>query len=145
MDPLSITASTIAIIGVCRKLATCLKFLRDTSRAPDEALALTEELNDLQNVLTAVGLVARERPNDVLTVLLTPLFTKADQIIEELCDVCGASFQRLRQDDNYTEQLKLQMLARFKWARGKHRVVELRENLKVLRLDFANSLAAIGL
>ena len=145
MDPLSIAASAIAFVGACRKLASGLKFLRDLSRAPEEITALTDELNDLQHVLLAVGLVVRKRKDNVLGELLSPLFAKVDRIIHELCDECGACPQRLKQDDEYLDQLKTQLLARFKWTRAKRRVGQLRKRLKIVRLDFANSLAAISL
>ena len=57
MDPVSIAASSIAFIGACRKLAVGLKFLRALSKAPEDVLALTDELNDLRNVLKAIHLV----------------------------------------------------------------------------------------
>ena len=145
MDPLSITASTLAFIGACRKLVAGFRFLKDLSRAPEEILALTDELNDLHNTLTAVHLVTRRHQDKLVGLLLTPLFVKVDGIIYELCDFCGACPQRMKEDGDYLEDLKLQLLARFKWTRAKNRVGELRERLKVLRLDFANSLAAIGL
>lgn len=145
MDPLSIAASCIAFTGACRKLASGLRFLRDVSRAPEEVLALTDELNDLQNVLTAVGLIARKRRDDFLGILLTPLFDKVDRIVVELCEMCGMCPQKLKEDEEFTEQLKLRLLARFKWTLAKKRVDELREKLKVVRLDFSNSLAATSL
>ena len=145
MDPLSIAASSLAFIGACRKLATGLKFLRDLSRAPEEVLALADELTDLQNVLTAVALVTRKRQDTIFLTLLSPLFTKADRILRELCEVCGTCPHRLKEHDECTEQLKAQLLARFKWTRAKSRVGELRERLKIIRLDFSNSLATISL
>ena len=114
-------------------------------RLPKEILAITDELNDLHNVLTVVNLVIRTRQDDILERLLRPLFDRVDRIISELCDVCGACPQRLKEDDEYSEQLKLHLLARFKWTLAKKRVNELRESLRVARLDFANALAATSL
>ncbi|KAL8717704.1 MAG: hypothetical protein Q9225_005081 [Loekoesia sp. 1 TL-2023] len=122
-----------------------LRFLRDVSQAPEEVLALTDELNNLQNVLTAVGLVTRKRRDDFLGILLSPLFDNVNHIVIELCDLCGTCPQKLKEDEEYTEQLKLRLLARFKWTLAKKRVDELREKLKVVRLDFSNSLAATSL
>ena len=85
MDPVSIAASSIALIDACRKLAAGLKFLRGLSKAPEDFLALT----DLQNVLKAIRLVTRKRQDNVSGDLLAPLFSKVDPIIHELCNVCG--------------------------------------------------------
>lgn len=145
MDPISIAASTIAFVGACHKLASGLRFLSDVSHAPKEILALIDELNDLQNVLTAVGLVTRQRRDDILEKLLSPLFSQVDRVIYELCDLCGACPQKLKGDDDYGEQLRLHLLGRCKWTLAKNRVIELRERLRVVRLDFSNSLAATSL
>lgn len=112
---------------------------------PKEVLALIDELNDLQNVLTAIGLVTRQRRDEILESLLSPLFLQVDRIIHEFCELCGACPQKLKGDDDYGEQLKLHLLARCKWTLAKRRVIELRERLRVVRLDFSNSLAATSL
>lgn len=147
MDPLSTTASAIALVGACRKLVKGFKFLKEVSRAPEDILALTDELNDLQNTLTAIGLVTRKHRNDFVGVLLNPLFQRVDHVIRELCGICGVCPERLKEveDDVSTDQLKFQLWTRFKWTREKGRVGELRERLKVVRLDFANSLATVSL
>ncbi|KAL9598866.1 MAG: hypothetical protein Q9219_004206 [cf. Caloplaca sp. 3 TL-2023] len=139
MDPVSIAASCIAFTGACHKLVSGLRFLRDVSQAPEEVLALTDELTDLQNVLTVVHLITRKRHDIFLGVLLSPLFDKVDRIIDELCDTCGACPKKLKEDNDYGEQLKLRLRARFKWTLAKKRVNELRERLKIVRLDFANA------
>ena len=140
MDPVSIAASSITFISACRKLVAGLKFLRDLSRAPEEVLALTDELNDLQNVLTAVGLITCKRQDQIFGVLLSPLFGKVDLIIHELCDVCGACSQRLKEDEEYSEQLSHQLLARFKWTRGQKRVGEKILSLRPASRDWSGQL-----
>ena len=121
MDPLSITASANAFVGACRKLANGFKFLKEVSRAPEDILALTDELNGLQNTLTAIGLVTRRRRDEFVGVLLAPLFQRVDHVIRELCGICGVCPERLKEveDDMYTDQLKFQLLTRFKWTREK--------------------------
>lgn len=147
MDPLSITASAFAFVGACRKLVQGFRFLKEVSRAPEDILALTEELNDLQNTLTAIALVMRKHRNELDGVLLNPLFHRVDHVIRELCGICGVCPDRLKdvEDDVYTDQLKFHLLTRFKWTREKGRVGDLRERLKIVRLDFANSLATVSL
>ena len=147
MDPLSITVSAFAFVGACRKLVQGFKFLKELSRVPKDILTLTDELNDLQNTLTVVGLVTHKHRDEFVGILLAPLFHKVDHVIRELCGICGVCPERLKEveDDVYTEQLKFQLLTRFKWTREKTRVGDLRERLKVVRLDFANSLATVTL
>ena len=152
MDPLSIAASAIAIVGVCRKLVKGFKFLKEVSGAPEDILAvtdelITDELNDLQNTLTAISLVTQNHRNEFVGVLLAPLFHRVEHIIRELCGICSVCPDRLNEEeeDVYTDQLKIQLLTRFKWTRERRRVGQLRERLRVVRLDFANSLATVSL
>ena len=147
MDPLSIAASAIAIVGACRKLVKGFKLLKEVSRAPEDILALTDELNDLQNTMTGISLVTRNHRNEFVGDLLAPLFHKVELVIQELCGICFVCPDRLNEveEDVYTDQLKIQLLTRFKWTRERRRVGQLRERLKVVRLDFANSLATVSL
>ena len=145
VDPLSIAASALTLVGACRKLVNGFKWVKELSNIPAEITAVSEELSDLQHVLTAVGIVTTHRTDDIYEVLLSPLFEKVEHILEELCSICGACSNRLKHDANYAESLKVELLARFKWTRERARVAGLRERLKVLRLDFANQLAAISL
>lgn len=147
MDPLSATASAFAFVGACRKLVNGLRFLKEVSRAPEDILALTEELHDLQNTLTAIGSITRKHQNDFVGILLTPLFHRVDHVIRELCGICRVCPDRLKdvEDDVDTDQLKFHLLTRVEWTREKRRVGELRERLKVVRLDFANSLGTVSM
>ena len=77
--------------------------------------------------------------------LLSPLFHKVDWIIEELCGLCGVCPRRLQEEKDHFERLKIRLVAPFKWTRAKDRVGELRAGLKLVRLDFANQLAAVTL
>ncbi|KAL8752310.1 MAG: hypothetical protein Q9184_005776, partial [Pyrenodesmia sp. 2 TL-2023] len=110
-----------------------LRFLSDVSHSPKEILALIDELNDLRNVLTAIGLVTQQRRDYSLDNLLSPLFSQVDRIIHELCELCGACPQKLKADDDYGEQLKFRLLARCKWTLAKGRVIELLHTFAALR------------
>ena len=148
MEPLSITASVVSFVSACRRLAKCFKFLRELSRAPDDILALIEELDRLQTILTALDIVTQENRGDSIGAHFSCLFEQSDRIIKELCEIGGVAPQKLKEsgeDDNKMAQLKLQLQDRFNWTRAKRRIGELCGSLRVLRLDFANSLAALNL
>ena len=144
MDPISVTASAIAFIGACRGLIAAFDKMKDVSQAPEDIMALKDELTGLQHTLTAVDLITRNCQDDVLEVLLSPLFHRVHCIIEELCRLSGLSARRLREDE-HAKHLKFRGVARFKWARDKERVENLRDRLKVARLDFANQMAVATL
>ena len=53
-DPLSITASIIAVIGAAEGLSKTIAKIRNIQNAPSELLALTNEISDLRLVLGEV-------------------------------------------------------------------------------------------
>ena len=53
-DPLSIIASIIAVIGAAESVSKTLNRIRDITNAPDEVLALGNEISDLTVVLKHV-------------------------------------------------------------------------------------------
>lgn len=53
-DPLSIIASTIAVIGAAESVGKAVNRIRDITNAPDEVLALSNEISDLTVVLKHV-------------------------------------------------------------------------------------------
>ena len=60
-DPLSVTAGAIAVIGVCTTCAKQLDSLRRGFRdAPEEILALSNEISDMTVVLTEVKAIYQD-------------------------------------------------------------------------------------
>ena len=53
-DPLSIIASVIAVLGAAESAGKALNRIRDMTNAPDEILALSNEISDLTVVLKHV-------------------------------------------------------------------------------------------
>ena len=60
MDPLSITASAIAVVGAIRVSADCLRKLAAIPHAPAELSLLREEVQALHELLMIVAAVADE-------------------------------------------------------------------------------------
>lgn len=147
MEPLSIAASAVSFVSACRRLAEGFKFLRDLSRA-DDILALVEEIDRMQTILTALDIVTQEFRGYFIGAQFSCLFEQSDRIIKELCEIGSIAPQKFKEsgeDNNKMAQLEPQLLDRFNWNRAKRRAGELCESSKVLRLDFASSLAALNL
>ena len=53
-DPLSVIASIIAVIGAAESIGKAVNRIRDMTNAPDEVLALSNEISDLTVVLKHV-------------------------------------------------------------------------------------------
>ena len=66
MDPLSLTASIITVIGVGGQATGALRKLASLKGAPDIVLALNNELNDLRLVVSAIhDVFQRQRDRDL--------------------------------------------------------------------------------
>lgn len=64
-DPLSVFASIIAVIGAAEAVGKILNQIRDTSNAPDEILALSNDISDLTVVLRSVETYATTADSEV--------------------------------------------------------------------------------
>lgn len=61
MDPLSITASIVAIVGAGGSLASGLRRIHALRDAPDDLLQLNEELSQIQLLVSAIQESCRQR------------------------------------------------------------------------------------
>ena len=153
MDPLSITASTIALIGACQKLQHGLEFIRQLSHVPEEMAVLLDELQSFGSVLSAVHMVAAHRADiDELGQYshgFEMLLQRARAILDSVSDYCGISVGEKR--DEKTTALseappqKVDLRARYKWVKGQKKIHQYREQLSVIRADITNNLALLSL
>ncbi|KAL8731479.1 MAG: hypothetical protein Q9181_004289 [Wetmoreana brouardii] len=155
MDPLSITASTIALVGLGLKLLKGLEILKDLSHIPDDISALIDELQDLQDVLAAVCVATKQRASvgglRECSIELKSLLSKAGDIFASIANHCGITISV--QHDVGREDLgsssgstpNLDLLARFRWLKDRKKIDQYRRRLKVLRLDIGNHLASLSL
>ena len=155
MDPLSITASIVALVGVCRKLIQGLTVLRQLSHVPEHIAALLDELEDFRNALDAVRAVSQQRQSldgvEQCSEELKGLLLKASDLFASIASHCGINIYKLRPDHSEDPSnasgasLNLDLLSRFRWLKDRRKVDLYRKRLEVLRADIANHLAALSL
>ena len=155
MDPLSIAASTIALVGFCRKLSHGLATLKDLSRVPDEIAALLDELQDLRNVLATVCVVLDQRLSieglHGHTEELKSLLVKAGRITSSIATHCGITINQDsnpgpdKGQDSFSGPVLLDPLTRFRWLKDRRKIDNYRQRLKIVRTDIANHLASLNL
>ena len=157
MDPLSITASTIAIVELGLKLVKGLEILRDLSHVPDQIAALIEELQELQGVLAAVCVATRQRSEieDVreCSPELKSLLAKAGNVLSAIASHCGISVNNHLDSDSDSESSSdkrntasdLDLLSRFRWIKDKKKIQSYRERLKTLRSHIVIHLVSLNL
>ncbi|KEY68529.1 hypothetical protein S7711_08804 [Stachybotrys chartarum IBT 7711] len=134
MDPLSITASVIAIVGAGDK---CLTKLRTLHHAPSEILCLMNEIGDLNIVLTQIITLyqqARNTGTESSLAGLRSLFKRAENQVLELDAIVQnglAKYGALRNGIG--------------WVRYKNQVTELQQSMRSTRLNLTTALGTATL
>lgn len=135
MDPLSITAGALAVIGAIQQAAECIQKLKTIHQAPAELESLLEEVVDLRELLEQVqaaqkppeyGALPTEPPKG-LDRPISRISTKLREL-DQLLQYHSARMRRSRFD--------------FGWVRGRQRANALRRDLKLLRMNLCTSLSA---
>ena len=154
MDPLSITASTIAVLGLCRKLYKGLKSVSHARQAPEEIAIMLEESQDLASLLIAIQQVSQHRCDiDELcdySLGLKRLLRNAQDILVLMARLCGLSPDPKYDDaaeaiSGLSPPQSMRLRNRYQWIRDRKRVSECCRKLSRIRLDIANHLALLSL
>ena len=146
MDPLSITASFIAIVGVSGHAAGAIRKLAAIKEAPDIALALSNEISDLHLVITAVrDALQRQRAitlprsavgsHTSVTSLLQNALDKAQEM-EALYNSLTTGLPRA------SDPLKFSTI---RWLRRQSKVRKMLEDLKAIRLKLSGAVEILTL
>ena len=143
MDPLTITAALVQFIGFSGSCAKLLRrVIRDANQAPDEILALSNEISDLNILLSDLEATNRvigqaRSPEARLEVsdAISAQLVKARSILVLLESLASELFTTLP-----GERLKFQ---RYKWLRKKSSVIDLQHGLTGVKRSLALLLASI--
>jgi hypothetical protein len=143
MDPLSVTAALVQFLvfsGNCAKLFR--KVIRDANHAPDEILALSNEISDLNILLSDL-----EASNRVIEQV------RDSQSRPDISDAIGAQLLKARSILILLESLASELFTappgerpkfqRYKWLRKKSLVLDLQRDLANVKRSLALLLASI--
>lgn len=137
MDPLSITAGTIAVIGVVGQAAKCVQRLRAIRQAPAEVKFLLEEVTDLGELLQQIEAAQKPSSASATTRTISGLDWQIDRASTKLQDLDSL----LQKQAIRTTRFGVDR-GPWIWLHARERANALREELKVLRLNLAASLGA---
>ena len=144
MDPLSLTASIIAIVGVGGEVAKAVRKLASLKDAPGLILALNNEISDLYLVILAIrDIYQRQRasfsssPETLTTdnIVISTLTQANDKVLE-----LKALHRRLT--SRTTGSSNLNTLNKASWLRERKNVKKIQEDLHTVRLKLS---AALGI
>ena len=144
MDPLSVTASCIAVAGAGGVAIKGLKKLRDITKLPDVLLSIINEVADLTLVVQDIKSSFQSQQDS------TNISQSSIAVITQLIDRAQATLLLLDQVINYRllQSPKLNgeiTFSRSAWILEEQRVQRLQASLRTTRLDLATSFAALNL
>ena len=130
MDPLSITASLLAVLGTVKAGINAVHKLSNYRKAPREVADLLSELENFHNMLTDIKSFTELYPQAVFGNGLDECVRGSASKIAAINDLVASTPFKLKNlsDDNH---------ARIVWARYQQTLVDLRKDLQVLRMDLA--------
>ncbi|KAI9881095.1 MAG: hypothetical protein M1830_008253 [Pleopsidium flavum] len=139
MDPLSVTASVLTVVGAAGAVLKSLKKLSSFRRAPEEVHELIDEVSDLQTVLRDIETFLQERrENDrsLHRVLgLSVLLERAKDKLLELDSIIHYRLINHQHSDSGFE------VARSKWVGEKTAVASIQQALRDIRLNLTTALS----
>ena len=142
-DPLSVTAGIIAVLGAIEGVSKTLGKIKNIRNAPQELLALINEVSDLKLVLADVqSYVAdcatrRQLPQEPLQHMST-LANRATNRLLELDELIQYRFTKA---DSITDQIKV---SRREWARARSTIETFRQSLRDIRLNIVTQMVVIN-
>jgi hypothetical protein len=145
-DPLSVLASVVTLMGACSTIAKDSdSLIRKFKDAPDELLALSNEINDFQAVLSEIRNACLSHPQGnvpgpalVGHQLLMPLSDNVNRAREQLDDLGRFLTSVTKHVDRSTDL----SVNRLEWVKRSRTLAKKRERLRETRLQIHFRLAA---
>ena len=138
-DPLSITASIIAVVGAAEGIANTFAKIKDIRHAPFEILALMNEVSDLKIVLETVQRsIDRSRLPRGELLLLAGLIQKAK---DKLLQLDNLIHYRLLKPESGVNEIKVSYRA---WVRAKSTIQNFRQSFRDIRLDIVTHMVLVN-
>jgi len=138
MDPLSLTASIITVVGLAGSIGKSLKQLRQLRHIPDEVHTLINDIADLQAVLAEVErvLIQYQATTHIPDGTVSYLSKTIELIRLKLSDLdriaaeCGGVEFKVK-------------IARLKWVRARTKVVAIQASLRELKMNLITTLGTL--
>lgn len=138
MDPLSVTASIVAVVGAASSVGRTLSKLASLRGAPNTIQALNNEIEDLRLILQEIDTLLRRDIDSSGPSLHQSLSSALQRAKDKLLELeVILEYQVMTVDDHGNAAVN-----RFGWARQQTTIQRIQEDLRSIRLDL---IAALGL
>ncbi|OSS44078.1 hypothetical protein B5807_11233 [Epicoccum nigrum] len=141
MDPLSITASVLAIIGASEKTVKGLAKLRSFKHAVAGFSALINEVQDLRLILANVavqGHQLEQNPDDGPVLALRSLLKRTEKQVQELEEYIQYDLSKPDIDEPGGIKVK-----RKSWALHQEKLATIQQGIKTTRLNLATAIGIV--
>ena len=142
-DPLSITASIIAVISAAEGVGKTLAKIKDIRKAPNEVIALINEVSDLRIILGDFeGYIAQntERPQ-ILQSQLDHMSVLLQRAKDRLLELDQLVEYRLLTPGSRSDQIQV---SRREWAGAKDTIKKFRTSLRDIRLNIIAQMVVVN-
>lgn len=139
MDPLSITASILAILGAGGQVAKGFAKIRALKHSPDILLAMNNEIADIQYLVQDVNDVARQHEGVRETQNSASVCRALEKVRETLLATERVIAYELTVIDSINGLVKLDWK---RWLRLEGKVRQLQERMRNNKLDLSTALVA---
>ena len=138
MDPLSVTAGIVAVVGAASSVGRTLGKLASLRGAPDTIRALNNEIEDLRLILQEIDTLLRREIDSSGPSHHQSLSGSLQRAKDKLLELEGIlEYQIMTVDDCGNTAVN-----RFGWARQQTQIQRIQVDLRAIRLDLV---AALGL
>ena len=142
-DPLSITASVIAVVGAAEGVSKTIAKVKSIQNASNEALALINEVSDLRIILYDVESYVSQNarwshsPPEQLDHMTTLLTRAKDQLLQ----LDKLIQYQLVKPESTDQKIKV---SRREWARAKDVIKNFRRSLRDIRLNIVAQMVVLN-
>ena len=142
-DPLSITASIIAVIGAAEGASRTLAKIRSLRNAPDELFGLMNEVSDLRIILTSLQIYVTQNLQgpQILHEELSHISMLANRGKGKLLEIDQLIQYRLVKPESVTAQIKV---SKREWARAKSTIEDFRQSLRDIPLNIVTQMIVVN-
>ena len=143
-DPLSITASIIAILGAAEGVTKAIGSIKHIQNAPAKLLALLNEVADLTVVLRSGQTFVRDQNTQSLNIpqdQLQQISTIVDRAKDEILRLEKLIEYSLVKPDSTSESIKI---SRQEWLKAKPKIMEFQQSLREIRLSITTHMTLVN-
>ena len=142
-DPLSIIASIIAVVGAAEGVAKTLGKIKTIRNAPDELLALINEVSDLKIILSDIQsyVIHNIQRPQISPEELRNISTLINRARDKLLELDQLIQYRLIKPDSVSDQIKV---SRREWLRARSTIERFRQSLRDIRLNIVTQMVIMN-